>query len=109
MIQRFIVNVEELPGRKRRPLRSAEVAAHCRQWGKNIRAQRKLLGWKQETLAELCGLSASALANIEAGRRCPSDETKWRLAGALRKPVDELFAWPDDVPPFPQYVAKAAS
>lgn len=75
-----------------------------RQWGGNIRAARGTF-WSQKALAEVCGITGGALSNIEAGRRCPTDDVKWRLAGALRRPVGDLFPWPSEIPPFPLLLA----
>lgn len=77
-----------------------------REWGRNVRAARGNF-WTQTHLAEVCGIARSAIANIEAGRRCPTDTVKFRLAGALRKPVGELFPWPEAIPPFPNVVMAA--
>lgn len=70
-------------------------------WGVNLREARSRFRWSQQALAALCNISSSGLSNIEAGRRAPSDEVKWKLAGALRTPVGDLFPWPDEAPPFP--------
>ena len=75
-----------------------------RQWGENVRKARGGF-WSQKALAEVCGITGGALSNIEAGRRCPTDDVKWRLSGALRRPVGELFPWPADIPPFPTVIA----
>lgn len=77
-----------------------------RSWGKNVKAARGTF-WKQQDLAAVCGITPGALSNIEAGRRCPTDEVKYALAGALRKPVEELFPWPNEIPPFPTLVKAA--
>lgn len=77
------------------------------QWGRNVRAARGQF-WSQRALAEVCGITPGALCNIEQGRRCPTDEVKLRLAGALRRPVHELFPWPTEIPPFPKFVEKAS-
>lgn len=81
-----------------------------RLWGSNIKEARGTF-WSQQALAEVCGISSGALSNIESGRRNPSDWVKWRIAGALRRPVGELFPWPGEIPPFPKFetLAKAAS
>jgi DNA-binding XRE family transcriptional regulator len=71
-----------------------------KQWGDNVRAARGT-AWTQQSLADACGVHRAAIANIENGRRCPEDWLKWRIAGALRKTLHELFPWPADVPPFP--------
>lgn len=78
-----------------------------RAWGRNIRAARAKF-WSQKALAEVCGITSGALSNIEAGRRCPTDTVKFALAGALRVPVGELFPWPAEIPPFPNFVGVRA-
>lgn len=77
-----------------------DTKALYQSWGRNLRAARGKL-WSQKELATVCGITGGAICNIEAGRRCPTDEVKWRLAGALRQPVGDLFPWPEEIPPFP--------
>lgn len=70
-------------------------------WGERIRERRAALKLTQYDLAEAVGCAQSMLSKIEAGMVCPSDDLKWRLAGALGMRVDRLFAWPAVVPPYP--------
>lgn len=78
-----------------------------RLWGANIRAARNGF-WKQKDLAIVCGITPGALSNIEAGRRCPTDQVKVAIAGALRRPVGELFPWPEGIPDFPRHLEAAS-
>lgn len=77
-------------------------------WGENIRAARKEFGWTQDELARIVGITRAHLANIEAGRRPPTDEVKTALAGATRKTFDQLFPWPTDIPAFPVSAIRSA-
>lgn len=71
-------------------------------WGKRIAARRKALGFTQQRLGELCGgIVQPTISKIERGDLVPGDELKWKLAGALGMSLDELFAYPAIVPPFP--------
>jgi transcriptional regulator with XRE-family HTH domain len=74
-------------------------------WGERIRERRSALKLTQYDLAELAGCAQSMLSKIEAGVVCPSDELKWKIAGALRMRVDRLFAYPSIVPPVPSQPA----
>lgn len=85
-----------------------DTSALTRQWGRNVREARGEF-WKQRDLAEVCGITPAALANIEAGKRVPRVSTMVVLAGALRRPIGELFPWPEDIPPFPQVLGKAVA
>jgi putative transcriptional regulator len=75
-------------------------------WGRRIAARRRELLMTQERLGELCDVGQATISKIECGRLDPSYELKWRVAGALNKSLEELFAYPAVVPPFP---AEAAS
>ena len=46
---------------------------------------------KREEVARAVGISASAIANYEAGSRVPRDEIKIRLADYYQVTVQELF------------------
>lgn len=78
-----------------------------REWGGRVRQARKEFRWTQAEMAQIVGVTRSHLANIEAGRRPPTDEVKDRIAGATRRTYDQLFPWPTEIPPFPN-VVKAA-
>ncbi|MDR2510139.1 MAG: helix-turn-helix transcriptional regulator [Spirochaetaceae bacterium] len=57
----------------------------------NMRKYRKLSGFTQEKLAELCDTEPAYIGQIETGRRCPSLEYAERIAGALGVSVWRLF------------------
>lgn len=50
---------------------------------KNLKSQRKKLGYSQEKFAEVSGLSIQTINDIEGGRKWISDKTITKLAGAL--------------------------
>lgn len=56
-------------------------------------------------MAEIVGVDQSLISRIERGVVCPSDELKFRIAGALAKKVSDLFPAPAFRPPFPESVA----
>jgi len=61
------------------------------QIGDVIRTRRKLLKFKQETLASQLGISRGSLANIETGRQSVLVHQLYRIAAALKlKPTDLL-------------------
>ncbi|HET7486876.1 MAG TPA: helix-turn-helix transcriptional regulator [Acidimicrobiales bacterium] len=71
-------------------------------WGKRIAKRRAELQYSQRRLGELCGgVAQPTISKIERGDLVPGDELKWKLAGALQLPLDELFAYPAIIPPFP--------
>lgn len=59
--------------------------------GKRIKAARKRKGMTQEVLAELAGISASHMSNIETGGSKLSLPTFIALANALSVSADELL------------------
>jgi len=59
--------------------------------GALIKARRKKLEWKQETLANMLGISRGSLANIETGRQNVLIHRLYRIAAALQlTPFDLL-------------------
>jgi len=60
--------------------------------GSFIRQRRHRLGMQAKELAQLVGLTASAIGRIEGGSRRPSPESLQRLALALGLPAADLFA-----------------
>src|SRR5687767_203826 len=59
--------------------------------GRRIRASRARLGWTREELAVRSGMSWSAIAQVESGRRAnPRPTTLSALAGALGVSIDYL-------------------
>lgn len=75
-------------------------------WGKRIAARRKVLGFTQQRLADLCGgVVQATISKIERGDLVPGNELKWKLAAALQLSLEELFAYPAIVPPFPEQLS----
>lgn len=60
--------------------------------GRRIRKQRIGLGWTQERLSEMIGVSTSFVGHVERGSRKASLETLVSLANALNVSLDYLLA-----------------
>ncbi|MFK2826939.1 helix-turn-helix transcriptional regulator [Bacillus sp. B190/17] len=60
------------------------------QWGRRIKAFRKLKGFTQERLAYQLGISVSVLGEVERGNRPLSDELLKDISEILRIQADEL-------------------
>ncbi|WP_349409092.1 helix-turn-helix transcriptional regulator [Pseudalkalibacillus sp. SCS-8] len=60
------------------------------QWGRRIRAFRKLKGFTQEGLAGEMNISVSVLGEIERGNRMPNDDLIHKVTQALNISVEEL-------------------
>lgn len=60
--------------------------------GKRVAAQRKLLGWTQDELAERMNVDAETISRFERGAHLPSLPTLQRLANALRVEIGELLS-----------------
>lgn len=56
-----------------------------------LRTQRKKKGLTQKQLAEMCGISESAINRIESGKRQPSFDVLQKLSKALDCSVDHLL------------------
>jgi transcriptional regulator with XRE-family HTH domain len=59
-------------------------------WGRRIRAFRKLKGYTQKELAEELGISVSVLGEVERGTRIPQLELLHRISEILNIGLDEL-------------------
>lgn len=59
--------------------------------GTNLREARERLGLTQEQVAERCGVHATEVSRIEAGKRDPKVTTLERLAAALEVPPGRLL------------------
>lgn len=57
--------------------------AHRRRFGENVRTQRRLRAWSQESLAEHAEMDRTYIVGIETGRRNPTLDVIVRLAIAL--------------------------
>jgi transcriptional regulator with XRE-family HTH domain len=62
--------------------------------GAIIKARRKTLGLKQETLAGMLGISRGALANVETGRQNVLVHQLYRYAHALQLTATDLLPQP---------------
>ncbi|GGH87957.1 transcriptional regulator with XRE-family HTH domain [Pullulanibacillus pueri] len=61
------------------------------EWGRRIRAFRKLKGYTQAELANSLGVSLSILGEIERGNRIPSEKIVQSVSETLGISVDELI------------------
>lgn len=60
------------------------------QWGRKIRAFRKLKGYTQAQLARDLSISLSLLGEIERENKQPSEELLVKISTALHISVDEM-------------------
>ena len=58
----------------------------------NMKAYRKELGFSQARLAELVNTATNYIAQIENGKRFPTDTMLEKIASALQKRTYELFS-----------------
>lgn len=77
-----------------------------RDWGRRVAQARADLKLSQRRLAEIIDVDQSTISRLERGVLVPSDDLKWKIAGALGKRVDELFIYPAVRPPFPEAVGQ---
>jgi len=59
--------------------------------GERIRCARRKKKITQETLGEICSLSAAHIGHIERGTRIPSVETLFKISNALGVSTDQLL------------------
>jgi transcriptional regulator with XRE-family HTH domain len=60
-------------------------------WGKRIRAYRKLKGYTQVSFAKALGKSVSIIGEIERGARFPSENLIEMICHTLNITIDELI------------------
>jgi transcriptional regulator with XRE-family HTH domain len=65
-------------------------------FGKRLRKFRRNKDVTQEQLAELIGVSADFISQIERGLRSPSFENLQKLSEVLEVPLSEFFQFPED-------------
>ena len=58
----------------------------------NMKAYRTELGFSQAKLAELVNTATNYIAQIESGKRFPTDTMLEKIASALQKKAYELFS-----------------
>lgn len=63
-------------------------------WAHFVNYARNYQGLTQEALAHAADVSQQTISKIEAGRICPHDRLKVRLAEALDADTADLFPWP---------------
>jgi len=63
-------------------------------WGRNVRERRQSLGLSQDQLADLCGVTQSAISKIEGGTMIPLDRLKVTISAKLGTTPADLFPWP---------------
>lgn len=66
-------------------------------WGKRIREARIARGLSLNGLARVADIDPGNLSRLERGLQGASDEMRVRIAAGVRRPVIELFDYPDDV------------
>ncbi|MDD5147800.1 MAG: helix-turn-helix transcriptional regulator [Candidatus Daviesbacteria bacterium] len=59
--------------------------------GTNIKKIRNRKQLSQEELADLCGFYRTYINLVESARRTPSSYSLYRIAKALKVPVDEIY------------------
>lgn len=59
--------------------------------GENIKDHREAHGMSETEMAKRLGISQSAIAMYEGGRRIPRDEIKIRIAMLFGVPVETIF------------------
>lgn len=74
--------------------------------GERIAEKRKAKGLKQETLAEMLGVSAQAVSKWENDLSCPDIMALPTLAEKLGCTVDELLTGKEDAPPMRMLTAE---
>jgi len=61
--------------------------------GANMKAYRSKLGYSQAKLAEIIDTATNYIAQIENGKRFPTDTMLEKIANALQKKAYELFTF----------------
>ncbi|MGM7684113.1 helix-turn-helix domain-containing protein [Cytobacillus sp. Hm23] len=64
-------------------------------WGRRIRAFRKLKGYTQESFAKDLGVSITVLGEVERGNRLPSEELMKNISDKLEVSIGELSPFSD--------------
>ena len=69
----------------------SKTAGLTQLFGDNVRTYRMLLGWSQEYLAELLGVSKNTIYDIETGKKFVRAQRLVQLAEAFNTEVYRLF------------------
>ncbi len=75
----------------RQPQISATLGSR---WGTAVANRRRVLGFSQAELAELCSVTQQTISKIEAGRMIPHDRLKLVIANRMGIDPGALFTWP---------------
>lgn len=59
--------------------------------GRKIKKRRQTFGWSQRVLAEKTGLTPACVCQIEAGKRCPTIDSMYRISMILGYSIDALI------------------
>ncbi len=73
----------------------SDIKVHPISVGKNIEKFRRMRGMKQETLADLMGISRQTLSKMEQSEDVEADKLE-QIAGILEIPVDALKNYNDE-------------
>jgi transcriptional regulator with XRE-family HTH domain len=65
--------------------------------GAGLRALREDFGWSRKTLSDTCGLTISAIATIEVGRRPPTERERRLITEVLLNTLEETLDAPQPV------------
>jgi transcriptional regulator with XRE-family HTH domain len=68
-------------------------------WGKRLREARTRAALSQLALAAAIGVTQPTISKWELGDQCPDEAAKIALAETLDQTLDELFPWPNRLPP----------
>jgi putative transcriptional regulator len=66
-------------------------------WALFVSYARRYRGLSQDALAQAADVSQQTISKVEAGRICPHDRLKARLAEALDVRTADLFPWPSQI------------
>lgn len=65
------------------------------EWGRRLRKAREESGLSARQISEAAGITRAYLYFVEAGKYDASTDVKLRLAAAVNKPANEIFALPE--------------
>lgn len=74
------------------PMEKAELLHIRKQFGKRVRALRKLRGYSQEAFAHECNIHRTYMGDVERGERNIAIDNIARIAAALGITIEELFS-----------------
>ena len=87
---------------------SAYISGHMKTLGERIRELREAKDMSLRELAQVLGVSAAFMSDVELGRRYPSDAILERIAKQLGTTKDELATY-DTRPPISEIKRRASA